>query len=88
MCGRYTLYGPRSRHREHFGTAEDFDLAPGYNIAPSQSVPVVRQSPDGLRHFVMARWGLMPSWMKDPAELSHPINAKAETAAAGDASGP
>jgi putative SOS response-associated peptidase YedK len=81
MCGRYTLYGPQSRHREHFGTAEDFDLAPRYNIAPSQSVPVVRQSSDGLRHFVIARWGLMPSWVKDPAELSHPINAKAETAA-------
>jgi putative SOS response-associated peptidase YedK len=29
----------------------------------------------------MARWGLLPSWVKDPAERHHPINAKAETAA-------
>lgn len=81
MCGRYALYGPHSRYREQFGTADDFDLAPRFNIAPSQVVPVVRQGADGLRHFVMARWGLIPSWVKDPSQVNQPINAKAETAA-------
>ena len=81
MCGRYALYGPQSRYREHFGTVGDLDLAPRFNIAPSQTVPIVRQAITGPRHFLMARWGLIPSWVKDPGDLSKPINAKAETAA-------
>ena len=81
MCGRYVLYGPHSRYREQFGTDDDFDLPPRFNIAPAQVLPVVRQRQDGRREFVMARWGLLPSWVKDPAERHHPINAKAETAA-------
>src|ERR1035438_10437585 len=81
MCGRYALYGPHNRDPRQLGTADDFDLAPRFNIAPSQVVPVVRQGADGLRHFVMARWGLIPSWVKDPSQVNQPINAKAETAA-------
>lgn len=81
MCGRYALYGPHSRYRDHFGTANDLDLAPRFNIAPSQVVPIVRQLPDRQRDFLLAKWGLVPSWAKDPGQLSHPINAKAETAA-------
>jgi putative SOS response-associated peptidase YedK len=81
MCGRYALYGPQSRYREQFGTEDDFDLAPRFNVAPSQVLPVVSQSPEGHRHFVMAKWGLIPSWAKDAAQFHHPINAKAETAA-------
>jgi len=81
MCGRYALYGPHSQLREYFGTANDLDLAPRFNIAPSQMVPIVRLSPEGQRVILLAKWGLIPSWVKDPAELNQPINAKAETAA-------
>lgn len=81
MCGRYALYGPHSRLQAHFATTNDLDPAPHFNIAPSQTVPVVRLSPEGQRDFLLARWGLIPSWVKDPAELNQPINAKAETAA-------
>lgn len=81
MCGRYALYGPQSRYREHFGTVDEFDLAPRFNIAPSRTLPVVSQSGQGGRRFLLARWGLIPSWSKDPTDLKHPINAKAETAA-------
>jgi putative SOS response-associated peptidase YedK len=81
MCGRYALYGPQSRHREHFGTRAGFGLAPRFNVAPSQVLPVVRQNADGTRDFIFARWGLIPAWMEDPGELNPPINAKAETAA-------
>lgn len=81
MCGRYALYGPHSRYRDYFGTGNDLDLAPRFNIAPSQVVPIVRQLPDGQRGFLLAKWGLVPSWVKEPGQLSHPINAKAETAA-------
>jgi putative SOS response-associated peptidase YedK len=81
MCGRYAIYGPHSRYREQFGTEDEFDLPPRFNVAPSQVLPVVRQEPGGGRRYLMARWGLLPSWVRDPDAASHPINAKAETAA-------
>lgn len=81
MCGRYALYGPHSRYREHFSTANDPDSQPRYNVAPTHTVPIVRIDEAGNRVFTMARWGLIPSWVKDPQEMQHPINAKVETAA-------
>lgn len=56
-------------------------MAPRFNVAPSQVLPVVRQDGDGHRAFLMARWGFIPSWAKDTEGMPKPINAKAETAA-------
>lgn len=81
MCGRYALNESPARLKEHFGTTNELDLQPRFNIAPTQTVPVVRLDETGNRVFTLARWGLIPSWVKDSNELQHPINAKAETAA-------
>jgi putative SOS response-associated peptidase YedK len=58
------------------------DFKPRYNIAPTQSVPVVRSTAVGGRELVELRWGLIPSWATDPAIGSRMINARSETAAA------
>lgn len=81
MCGRYALYESPARLKEYFGTTNELDLKPRFNIAPTQTVQVVRLDETGNRVFTDARWGLIPSWVKDTQELQHPINAKAETAA-------
>lgn len=81
MCGRFALYGSPTKLKDHFGAANELDLKPRFNIAPTQTVPVVRLDETGNRVFTEARWGLIPSWVKDTDELQHPINAKAETAA-------
>lgn len=81
MCGRYALYSPSNLHQEHFHTQKEFEFGPRFNIAPSQMLPVIRQTTDGIREFVSARWGLLPSWVKNPSEVAQPINAKCETAA-------
>jgi putative SOS response-associated peptidase YedK len=81
MCGRYALFGPRSRLREQFGAELPEDWLDRYNIAPSQLAPVLRVGPDGRREAVLAQWGLLPHWAQDPAALTRPINAKLETAA-------
>lgn len=81
MCGRYVIHGPSSRYQEHFDTRSGFDMAPRFNVAPSQVLPVVRQDAEGHRDFMPARWGLLPSWVKDIEGMPQPINAKAETAA-------
>lgn len=52
---------------------------PRYNVAPSQSVPVVRNLEE--RALTWCRWGLIPAWAKDPAIGHRMINARAETLA-------
>lgn len=68
---------------EYFGTTpweEDWD--PRFNIAPAQSVPVIRQHPkEPLRQLSLMKWGLIPHWAKDPSIAAGTINAKSETAA-------
>ena len=81
MCGRFALNSSPAKLKEHFATANEPDVKPRFNIAPSQSVPVVRLDESGNRAFTIASWGLIPSWVKDPKQIQHPINAKAETAA-------
>ena len=50
-----------------------------YNVAPTDQIPIVRIDPrDGEREVVMARWGLIPFWMKEKPKVPH-INARAET---------
>jgi len=82
MCGRYTQTAAFDELALRFGiTVEDTDLedlTPRYNVAPSQSVPIV-VAHNGGRQLVRARWGFHPVWMK--TSTLAPINAKAETVA-------
>ena len=57
-------------------------LRPRYNIAPSQLVACVRTNPESKeRECVELKWGLVPSWAKDPSIGNKMINARAETVA-------
>ena len=84
MCGRYTLHHKPEEIEERFDVepVEEY-LAPRYNIAPSQIIPVIRQSlsDDNLREMAGCKWGLIPFWSKDPKIGNKMINAKAETIA-------
>ena len=51
-----------------------------YNIAPTQDVLAVREA-DGVREAAMMRWGLIPSWSKEPGGGPPMINARSETLA-------
>ncbi len=82
MCGRFTLFDTAASLAEAFEVAEVPSLSPRYNIAPSQAVTAVRIPPSGgAREVVLLRWGLIPSWAKDPSLGDRMINARAETAA-------
>lgn len=78
MCGRFTLFQPAETLAAVFQLAEVPSLEPRYNIAPTQLVPTVLCTPK--RQFQLLRWGLIPSWAKDPAMGARLINARAETA--------
>jgi putative SOS response-associated peptidase YedK len=85
MCGRYTSTTPPSLLAERFAVDEvrlDEDLAPRWNVAPTLAVLAVAESPSsGQRRLGTFRWGLVPSWAKDPSAGSKMINARAETVA-------
>jgi putative SOS response-associated peptidase YedK len=87
VCGRYVRKGDKQRIAEAFHAKEVTTLAmpdADYNIAPTTYQPIVRQSKDtGERELVSARWGLIPFFTKDIAQIKglSTINAKAETIA-------
>jgi putative SOS response-associated peptidase YedK len=81
MCGRYLITTNVEALRRLFGFKGGPDLQPRFNLAPTQSAPVVRLSAAGERELVILRWGLIPSWAKDPAIGNRMINARAETLA-------
>lgn len=81
MCGRYTLTVTDSNV-----VAQQFnlelapaELSPRYNIAPSQTVATVLQNAAGNNELAWMRWGLIPSWAKEPSIGNKMINARAET---------
>ena len=81
MCARYDNLIPREAYKALFRPERlpQSNFPPRYNIAPTDPIPIIRIDPrDGERELVMARWGLIPGWMKDKPKIPH-INARAET---------
>lgn len=85
MCGRFAFTTPLAILAKAF---PDFQMPdgsmpenwePSYNIAPTQLVPVVANTPELQIDFF--RWGLIPSWAKDPSIGNRMINARSETIA-------
>lgn len=82
MCGRYALTTPPQVLAALFELHGKRQKATSrYNVAPTQTVPVVVQRDDGEREMVQMRWGLVPSWAKDEKIGNRLINARSETAA-------
>ena len=80
MCGRFTRKENMKHIAELLGLPIPPALAPRYNIAPSQLVACVRTNPDtSEREWVELKWGLVPSWAKDPSVGHKLINARGET---------
>lgn len=80
MCGRFALFACGDEVAERFQVAATPILDARYNIAPTQSVAVVRATAAG-RELSFLRWGLIPSWAADPSIGNRLINARAETVA-------
>ena len=95
MCGRYASSRRPADLIEEFEVVVDrtpAPLEPDYNVAPTKEVYAVVERPprpaDGSegheppeRQLRVLRWGLVPSWAKDPAIGNRMINARMETVA-------
>jgi putative SOS response-associated peptidase YedK len=94
MCGRYASIKAPADLADEFRAvdATQGTKQADYNVAPTkQIVAVVERHPrdaEGTadpdrteRTLRMLRWGLVPSWAKDPKAGARMINARAESAA-------
>ena len=87
MCGRYATSRTSAALLDDFGaTLGDLFVETGadFNMAPTKRAPiVVGRTDEGVwrRELVTAKWGLVPSWAKDPAIGNKMINARSETVA-------
>ncbi len=88
MCGRYATIRNDDQITSQFAveTVVGDDPGPSYNVAPTQTARVVlthagRDQPaaEAQRSLRSCRWGLIPSWAKDPKIGNKMINARAET---------
>src|SRR4051812_29269355 len=83
MCGRFTLKTSRANIAKLIGSLKSLPLfEPRFNIAPSQPVLAIRIDPEsGEREGTLLKWGLIPSWAKEPSIGNNLANARADTVA-------
>lgn len=80
MCGRYTLANPNPAEvRTRFRLAESVEVRRRYNVAPGDQVLAVTTDREGVPRGESLRWGLVPSWAKQPETGLKTINARTET---------
>ncbi|MGG6293069.1 SOS response-associated peptidase [Leptolyngbya sp. AN02str] len=80
MCGRYTQTASGQRLAETFRLADEPDMPARYNIAPTQTIAVVRMlAEEPAPQLAFMHWGLIPSWSKDPKMGARLFNARSET---------
>lgn len=78
MCGRFIQKSERKIITEEFYVQEFFnEVIISYNVAPGQNAGIICN--DGKNRYVQYKWGLVPSWAKDPQIGYKMINARAET---------
>ncbi len=78
MCGRFYLDAKTDELLVLFSLTVAPQLAPRFNIAPSQSIAAVIDTPKGRRARLF-RWGLLPSWAKQDSPGFRTFNARIET---------
>lgn len=92
MCGRYASFRQDQQIADEFAITSVADdarlLPPSWNLAPTDPIRIVVDRPERLedgshgaltRQLRTARWGLVPSWAKDPSIGNRLINARVES---------
>jgi putative SOS response-associated peptidase YedK len=82
MCGRFAAQLPPELVARLFRTSGPLpNIAPNWNVAPTQAAMVIRRNPDsGERSLDVLSWGLVPFFTKDVKKAQRPFNARSETA--------
>ncbi len=81
MCGRFVSASSPDQIAAYFDAAmSESLLAPNYNVAPTNDIYAVVDTPRGPELAVF-HWGLVPAWAKDVKIGQKMINARSETLA-------
>jgi putative SOS response-associated peptidase YedK len=77
MCGRHRLSRRAEVLASYFSAEyEGMEWEARYNIAPTQTVPVIRRdAKEPVRRASLMRWGLVPNWAKDVSVGASMIDA-------------
>lgn len=78
MCGRYVSPDSAAIEREFNIVRDEWKFPTNFNVAPTQTVPIIR-SVDGTLQGVSMRWGLIPFFAKGEPTKYSTINARLET---------
>lgn len=88
MCGRFALTATPQEIEALLGPLGLDGFPPRYNIAPTQPILLFTAGPRRdtgsnlpARTAMLARWGLIPAWTKNPKDMPLLINARSESAA-------
>ncbi|WP_198169693.1 SOS response-associated peptidase [Agromyces laixinhei] len=85
MCGRFVVSQKVTDLTDVFGAENEFeDWEPRFSLAPTDTVPIVRERPDSetgefVRRLEPAVWNFHPSFMKDSKRPQ--FNSRIETVA-------
>ena len=84
MCGRYVMARAVGDLLAEFDAEleNEMEIPPSWNLAPTDDAPIVLErliEGAPVRQLHIARWGLVPSWAKDPGVGPKMINARSET---------
>ena len=84
MCGRYVSPAEAEIERLwHIGRHNDNPFGRRFNVSPTSIIPILRVNRStGELEIVMARWGFIPAWWKEPKPPRMTHNARSEEAAA------
>jgi putative SOS response-associated peptidase YedK len=84
MCGRIALYSPPIRFARllnaTLAAGLEEEAHPSWNVGPQRRLFGVVEH-EGERILDRYRWGLLPSWAKDPSVSNRLFNARGETVA-------
>lgn len=82
MCGRYVSPEEASIEREwHVGRNSGDPLPRRFNTSPTTNIPILRMAEAQGAEIATARWGLIPTWWKNPTPPTFSFNARLEEAA-------
>ena len=81
MCGRLVVYNPNTNEGLNL---LGHDIPPHYNAAPSESLPIIRHTDSGEKELVLARWGILPFWAKEPKKTKPFFNTRADNLNSGN----
>jgi putative SOS response-associated peptidase YedK len=78
MCGLFSFRKAPEETRNLFNYLETPDFPPRQYVTPGGPIAIVTANRDG-RHYLLVRWGLIPSWVKEVKPGKPLINARSET---------